>query len=351
MKVIYEKEYRVFLGEDVFAKLSETLIERSYSNVFVLVDEQTERMCLPVLSSYLETFYIIKMPSGEQNKNLESASKIWSLLQHHFADRKSVLINIGGGVLCDLGGFCAATFKRGIDFINVPTTLLAMVDAAIGGKQGIDFNLQKNSVGVFQHPTDIFIYPGFIKTLTEEERRNGLAELVKHALVADEKLWKRISKNQLIDYDNLEKLVERSVKIKIDIVKKDPLEKGLRKALNFGHTIGHAIESYSLEHDGKHFLKHGEAVAIGMVCEAYLSHRLLGFDDKDLKLLKQFVAMNFKKYHYNWNLKELHELMMNDKKNTDGKISFTLLKRAGKAKIDMECNPELVNEALEFYRN
>ncbi len=266
MKVIYDKSYKVFFGESVLNHLAQTVINKEYSNVFVLVDDNTEKFCLPILKPYLENFTLIKIPSGEVNKNLQTANIIWNNLQQHSANRNAVLLNLGGGTLSDIGGFCAATFKRGIDFINIPTTLLSMVDAAIGGKQGLDLNNYKNLIGVFQHPKQIFIFPEFINTLPNNEKRNGLAEIIKHALIFDDKLFDKIISTSKIDSEQLDKWIEKSAKIKIKIINKDPFEKGLRKVLNFGHTIGHAVETFSLINDSEP-LKHGEAVAIGIICE------------------------------------------------------------------------------------
>ena len=350
MKVIFDKNYKVYFGSDVLSHLAQTLIERSYSQVFVLVDENTEKYCLPILKPYLEKFTLIKMKSGEQNKNLEQASIIWNTLQQNLANRNSVLLNCGGGTLSDLGGFCASTYKRGLDFINIPTTLLAMVDASIGGKQGIDLNRYKNLVGVFKHPAQIFIYPQFIETLSNEDKRNGLAELLKHALIDDDELFDKLVKTPQIDYLHIEKFIEKSTKIKIKIVNKDPYETGLRKVLNFGHTIGHAIETYSLINDEKP-LKHGEAIAIGIICEAYLSNKLLKLTSKELDSIINFIVYNFEKYSKKWVYDDLITNMHHDKKNNSNLINFTLLKKLGKAQIDCNCSTELIIESLQFYES
>lgn len=350
MKVIYDKNYKVFFGTDVLNQLAQILINKAYSHVFVLVDENTEKYCLPILKPYLENFTVIKIESGERNKNLASAEVVWQCLQKNLANRNTVLLNLGGGVLSDLGGFCAATYKRGIDFINIPTTLLGMVDAAIGGKQGIDLNHYKNLIGLFKHPEHVFIYPNFISTLPNIEKTNGLAEIIKHALVDDKKLFEKLVTTHQIDFENIEKLIEKSAKIKIEIVNKDPHEKGLRKVLNFGHTIGHAVETFSLANDVVP-LKHGEAVAIGIICETYISYKLYNIDDKDLERVVKFITANFNKYMPKWDTNELFKIMQNDKKNNNSNINFTLLKKIGKAVIDCNCSNELIIEALEFYKN
>jgi 3-dehydroquinate synthase len=351
MKVIYDKNYKVYFGSEVLSFLAQTLIEKSYSNVFVLVDENTEKHCLPLIKNYLETFEVIKISSGSLNKNLDSANIIWNKLQEKLANRNSVLINLGGGTLSDLGGFCASSYKRGIDFINVPTTLLAMVDAAIGGKQGIDLNNYKNLIGVFQHPKQIFIFPEFINTLPNTEKRSGMAELIKHALIDDQSFYKKLlSLEDLKDFSQIDKLIEKSAKIKLNIVNKDPLEKGKRKALNFGHTIGHAIETFSLIND-KEPLKHGEAIAIGMICEAHLSFKTQNLQQKDFMNIVTLLTKLFDKYEANLSFEELNPIMQNDKKNNNDKINFTLLKKIGKASIDCNCSDENIREALDFYQN
>ena len=350
MKVIYDKSYKVFFGQSVLNHLAQTIINKEYSNVFVLVDDNTEKFCLPILKPYLENFILIKIPSGEVNKNLKTANIIWDDLQQHSANRNAVLLNLGGGTLSDIGGFCAATFKRGIDFINIPTTLLSMVDAAIGGKQGLDLNNYKNLIGVFQHPEQIFIFPEFINTLPNNEKRNGLAEIIKHALVSDDKLFDKIISTSKIDTEQLEKWIEKSAKIKIKIINKDPFEKGLRKVLNFGHTIGHAVETFSLINDSEP-LKHGEAVAIGIICESYLSYKCNKLSKEEFDLIVQFIFKNFDKYMSNWNNKKLLKIMQNDKKNINSEINFTLLKKIGKAKINCFCSIDLIIESLEYYNN
>jgi 3-dehydroquinate synthase len=305
---------------------------------------------LPILKPYLENFTIIKIPSGEIYKNLQTANIIWDNLQLHSANRNAVLLNLGGGTLSDIGGFCAATFKRGIDFINIPTTLLSMVDASIGGKQGIDLNNFKNLIGVFKHPEQIFIYPEFLKSLPNNEKSNGLAEMIKHALISDVKLFNKIISTNQIHAEQLQKWIEKSAKIKVKIVNKDPFEKDLRKILNFGHTIGHAIETYSLMNDLEP-LKHGEAVAIGIVCESFLSYKCDKLSIEEFELIIKFIFKNFDKYVANWDNKVLLKIMLNDKKNINSEINFTLLKKIGKANINCYCSVDLINESLDFYKN
>lgn len=348
MKEIIQKDFEIYFGQDVLEKLAEILINKEYSKVFVLADTNTAKHCWPILSPYLVNYELIEIESGEANKNLANADKIWTHLQKNKADKYSVLINLGGGVISDLGGFCAATYKRGIDFINIPTSLLGMVDASIGGKLGIDLHAFKNAVGLIKNPSYIFINPSFLNTLPEIEKRNGLAEVCKHALIEDKDLFEKLMPiNEISSLDNL---IFQSLKIKVKIVKKDPFEKDLRKVLNFGHTIGHAIETYSLLND-KNPLKHGEAIAIGMICEAFISHTIQGLPSDDLRKISQYFISRFPKYKGNLPTQELIEYMRNDKKNQEGFINFTLLKKIGKAKINCHCHDDLISKSLAFYQN
>jgi 3-dehydroquinate synthase len=338
------------LKEYYLKDFSENLIERSYSKVFVLVDEHTEKHCLPALTKYLFDIRLIRIRSGEQHKSLQTAQQIWDVLQEQHADRNSVLINLGGGVIGDIGGFCAATFKRGMDFINVPTTLLAMVDSSIGGKTGIDYNGLKNMIGVISQPKAIYINPDFLHTLPKEELQNGFAEIIKHGLILDRAYFEKIVKIGFDDWSKISTLIQGSIKLKLDVIKKDPTEKSYRKILNFGHTIGHAIETYSLLKDKKP-LKHGEAVAIGMICEAYLSKVMLDLSGKELKQIGEFISKHFTRYSLRSILSpELISIMRQDKKNEhDDAINFTLLKKIGKGSVNHVCSENQITAALNYY--
>lgn len=350
LKVYESKDYNIYSGNSTLEFLFQYIIEEDYSSVFVLVDTHTRLLCLPELSSHLIEFKLIEIEAGPNAKNLKNCEIIWAALASHYADRKSVLINLGGGSVSDIGGFCAATYKRGIDFINVPTTLLGMIDASIGGKVGIDLNLYKNSVGVFRHPKAIFIYPPFLKTLDLRQMKSGMAEMAKHALLTDKEDWNKFRKAKAEPDDKLEVLINRSVKTKREIVNKDPQEKALRKVLNFGHTIGHAIESYSMRHDAKPLL-HGEAIAIGMVCEAWLSHELCGFPKDDLKDVTEYVFQHYPLYPlHKANGKELLDLMRNDKKNEEDLIHFSLLKKIGKPLINQTTSEHIILDSLQYYQ-
>ena len=274
MDFIEANGYQIYFGEKGYEILSRFIEENNYSNIFILVDDKTNAFCLPLFLPYLatkKTIEIIEIESGESEKNITTCVEIWSALTELNGDRKSIIINVGGGVVTDIGGFVASTFKRGIDFIHIPTTLLGMVDAAIGGKNGVDLGNLKNQVGVINIPKMVLIDSQYLETLPQTEMRSGLAEMLKHGLIFDSGYWTQFLDLKAIDFADFDALIYRSVEIKNEIVMQDPTENGIRKALNFGHTLGHAIESYFLENDTKKTLLHGEAVAIGMILESHIS--------------------------------------------------------------------------------
>ena len=263
--------YSIVIAADALSIFHSYLNEHySGRKKIILLDENTRRHCLPLLET--KNAELLEIESGEKNKHIQTCTQLWKTLIDLGADRHSLLINLGGGVICDIGGFVASTFKRGIDFIHIPTTLLAQADASVGGKTGVDFANLKNQVGVFSNPKAVFVFPQFLDTLDERQLRSGFAEIIKHALIRDKTLWHTIQSVDVNDRSGLTDVISQSLQIKNDIVTDDPFEKGLRKILNFGHTIGHAVESVSLRQHKKQLL-HGEAVAIGMICEAYLSDR------------------------------------------------------------------------------
>ena len=351
MEVISLQDYRIYIGKD-WSPFEQLLTERQYAKVLVVVDENTEACCLPRLRAQLSAFpiSIIRIPAGEQFKTINTCQDIWQQMMDHNADRKSLTINLGGGVIGDMGGFCASTFKRGMDFIQVPTTLLSQVDASIGGKLGIDFMDVKNSVGVFNNPQAVFIFPEFLKTLPFREIRSGFAEIIKHSLIADAGQWQRIQTLPSLREVNWPDLLVPSLEIKKRIVLEDPFEKSIRKALNFGHTIGHAIEGHAL-HSPRPLL-HGEAIAIGMICEAYLSHRICNLGGDDLKRISHFILSVYDTYP----LQEsdfaayLH-LMTNDKKNENQQINFSLIESPGRVRINQTGSGELIRESLQYYND
>ncbi|MEO8146610.1 MAG: 3-dehydroquinate synthase [Bacteroidia bacterium] len=344
----------IYTGDDALIKLEHHIQKKfSTSTKIILVDENTLVKCFPLILKQcrsLKSALVIEMKSGEQNKTFETALNIWQQLAENFIDRNALLINLGGGVVSDIGTFCASTYLRGICFINVPTTLTAMVDAAIGGKTGIDFKNLKNFIGTFAHPDSVFICPRFLKTLDERNLKCGFAEMVKHALVADEKLWEKFSRATFEECIN-DKNILHSVKIKTRIVKKDPNEKSLRKILNFGHTAGHAIESYSIMHDAEPLL-HGECVATGMIIESFLSYQTALLKKEDAKKITEFIDEKFLlKKLSSKAIDQIIKLMHHDKKNNKKKMNFTLLDAIGVASIDHYCEDKLVREAFGFYNS
>lgn len=343
----------VFYSDQGYARINDFLSLNSPSIIFILVDGNTRELCLTRLLQKMETncvTEVIEMEEGERNKNIETCTGIWKALSELGADRKALLINLGGGVVTDLGGFIASTFKRGIAYINIPTTLLSMVDASVGGKTGIDLDNLKNQIGVISQPEMVIIDTDFLATLPAVEMRSGLAEILKHGLIASRDYWNKARQLNKLTLEDLEGLIAESVDIKTAVVKKDPREENLRKTLNFGHTFGHAIESFYLDHLHKKALLHGEAVAAGMIIAAYLSYKLTSLPQEDLNeitenLLSTYSRIDIDRKDY----EPIMELMKFDKKNSHGKIKFVLLERIGKPVIDCEVPQPLQIEALEYY--
>ncbi len=354
MRTIPAGNYDICIGSDALSDASGFLAgqRKSLSRCFILVDENTKKYCLGRLFSAVPDLAhatLIEIESGETNKNIEVCKHIWRALSEGGADRKTMLINLGGGVIGDIGGFCASTFKRGIRFINIPTTLLAQVDASVGGKTGIDLNSLKNEIGTFSEPQAVFIYPDFLETLDARQLNSGFAEIVKHALIADERLWKEIMHVNTADIRSLVPLITRSVEIKNGIVKSDPKEEDNRKVLNFGHTIGHAIESWSFESDEVTLL-HGEAIAIGMICESYVSYRKAKLSELSLREITSFLLSSFNPAKIDsFAFNRLIELMKHDKKNEKGEINFTLISAIGKAEINRNISADIIRESLKYY--
>lgn len=322
----------------------------SYTKVAVIVDENTVRDCYPLVKSFLPADHVlIQIESGEENKTLETCTKIWQALTNHKFDRKGFVLDLGGGVIGDMGGFCASTYKRGLDFWQIPTTLLSQVDASVGGKLGIDFGKLKNHIGMFRVPDRVVICPAFLKTLPWAELRSGFAEVIKHCLIADAEEWKNVSSKSL-DEQNWEEVIPRSVGIKKKVVESDPTEKGLRKILNFGHTIGHAVESFLLDVPGRKLL-HGEAIALGMICEAYLSVKKAGLSQEELDELSAYILQTYGKVILNDDdIPPLQEWMLQDKKNEGLKINCSLLKAIGHAEINYIIDWDEIVESLDYYR-
>lgn len=355
MTPILSNNYFVNFHEDAYVKLNNFIAEYAPSKIFILVDENTHEKCFPILENNLETsseLEIIEIEAGEEYKNLDTCTGVWNVLTELGADRKSLLINLGGGVITDLGGFVASCFKRGITFINIPTTLLSMVDASVGGKTGVDLGVLKNQIGLFSNPEMVLIDTQFLKTVSEREIRSGLAEIIKYGLSYDEKIWNKIIQFNDLSVKNISTLIHRSIEIKNEVVTKDPKEKGLRKVLNFGHTLGHAIESYFLKSKNKENLTHGEAIAIGMITECFLSEKLLDFPTEKLNLVKNILTKIYGKTTIlKQDYKEILELLIHDKKNIGGHVNFVLLSDYEKFKLDCKVEKELIIEALNFYNS
>ncbi|TAK50436.1 MAG: 3-dehydroquinate synthase [Saprospiraceae bacterium] len=321
----------------------------SYTKIALLTDENTKRHCLPLVLPALDfEINVIEIPSGEQHKSLDTCNFVWQEMVRIGLDRRSLLINLGGGVIGDMGGFCAATYLRGIDFVQMPATLLAQVDASIGGKLGIDFQYLKNNIGVFKNPKAVFVEPVFLKTLPARQIRSGFAEIIKHALIGDAGLWEQLQSITDLSTVDWAALLAPSLAIKKRVVEEDPHEKGIRKALNFGHTIGHAVESFSFKNEKP--LLHGEAVAVGMICETFLSHKLAGLPLASVESVTQFILRFYEPYPLDEKgFPELLSLMKMDKKNVGGRINFTLINPLGQAIIDQSCEEALIEESLRFY--
>ncbi len=331
------------------------LITTTYKNTrkVIIVDENTHDCCLEyVITSFasLEDAEVMLLPAGEENKVMEVCFQVWQALSEYGISRKDLIINLGGGMVTDMGGFIASVFKRGVDFIHIPTSLLGMVDASIGGKTGIDVGPYKNQLGTFADPRAIFIDPRFLFSLPSEEIVNGFAEMMKHALIADAEHWKllrNIRPDLLLEQDNLTELIAHSVRIKSEIVEKDPTEKGLRKLLNFGHTIGHGIEGFYLESESP--IAHGHAVALGILSESYLSFKAGGLTSEELSGIIPMVVTNYPALHSDeGSRKRMLELMYNDKKNSGNRILGVLLNGLGAAVLDQEFKESDILEALMF---
>jgi len=349
METINSIGYPVYFNNSL-TELTKFIEVGSYSKFFILTDEHTAEHCLPTLQKYLAEdaqYDLIEINSGEESKTIDFCVGIWKMLIDFGADRNSLLINLGGGVISDMGGFAASTYKRGIDFVHVPTTLLSQVDASVGGKTGIDLDSIKNIVGTFAQPKAVFMEHSFINTLPARQILSGTAEMLKHGLIADEDYWAELKTSDLTK--PTAELVHRSVEIKNEIVINDPREKAIRKTLNFGHTIGHAVETWSLEHD-ENPLTHGEAIAIGMICESWLSWKKSGLSQEALNEIVKVITDLYPRYEIAADCHaDLYSLMQKDKKNFGDKINCSLLTRIGKCKIDNICTEDELCSGLTFY--
>ena len=345
------EQQRVILSQDLQQSLTDAIARCPHDRLFVLTDETTKECCLPVVKDYpcLAGAQVITIKATDSHKDLESVSHVWSELQRGGATRHSLMVNLGGGMVTDLGGFAASTFKRGIQFINIPTTLLAMVDASVGGKTGVNFGGLKNEIGVFQNADSVILDTIFLRTLDEENLLSGYAEMLKHSLISDEKMWAELlSEKVIVKSEKFASAIEKSVAVKQRIVTEDPTEKGLRKALNLGHTAGHAFESLALERKS---VLHGYAVAWGLVVELYLSVVKCGFPTEQLHQTARFIKEHYGRMAISCDdYPRLLELMHHDKKNEGSAINFTLLGGIGDIRINQTASEDDIKEALDFYR-
>ncbi len=344
----------IVFSQHIEAELRKIVQNYPEGKLFLLTDRTASEFCLPLIQTVIDEFSIktVTISSGEENKNIQSVIQVWDFLSNNGADRKSLLINIGGGMLTDLGGFAASTFKRGLDFVNIPTTLLAQVDASLGGKTGFNFNGLKNEIGVFMEPNSVIINTNFLKTIDNENFLSGYAEMLKHGLIKSCEHWDELMAFDMenIDYTALQEIIAHSVAVKEWHVLNDLREQNIRKALNFGHTIGHAFESYAMK-TGRPIL-HGFAVVYGMIAELYLSQKKCGLGADELNTISSWLISKYGKFEIQESdFEALYQLMTHDKKNEAGRINFTLIPEIGKVEINVDCSKELIIEALQYYQN
>ena len=344
---------KVVISGNLERDLVSAISECEHDRIFVLTDETTQQLCWPKIKNFkaLKDSTPIIIKATDTHKNLDTLSQVWQALSNGGATRHSLMINLGGGMVTDLGGFAASTFKRGIDFINIPTTLLAMVDASVGGKTGINFGGLKNEIGVFSDSRFVIINTQFLDTLDHDNICSGYAEMLKHGLISDERTWAELVTFDLDtpDLSQLQRMVAESIKVKERIVEADPHEHGIRKALNLGHTMGHAFESFAMRRGTP--ILHGYAVAYGLISELYMSARKTAFPTDRMHQTVRFIRENYDTLNITCDdYPTLIELMHHDKKNTSGIINFTLLGNVGDIRINQTANEEEIKEALDFFR-
>ncbi len=353
-KQITNTSYPIFIG-DFFTEMDAFVfqLQPKVSKIYILVDENTHLYCIPSLirtSALLGNSEILEIESGESQKNLEICYHLWQTLAENNIDRNALIINLGGGVITDMGGYIASTYKRGIRFINIPTTLLAMIDAAVGGKTGINLGVLKNHIGYFSNPEAVFINPDFLETLSQQELQSGLGELLKYSLISSNELWNRFKQTTFDNQTDWQYFIESSLKIKTQIVEQDPKEVDLRKILNFGHTYGHAFESLSLTLNPNKHLLHGEAVALGIICELWHSVEKLNFPKSTFKEIKEYIFQNFRAFPFNKShIDTLIDFMKKDKKNNGNQIACILLENIGDVKYDTFINETEIRDCLTFF--
>lgn len=344
------EKQKIILSDNITEALETAIAAVEHDKLFMLTDDTTLRLCAPVVQSIADRAGMIAIPAGDTNKGLESMAHVWGELQHMDATRHSLMVNLGGGMVTDLGGFAASTFKRGIKFINIPTTLLSMVDASVGGKTGVNFGGLKNEIGVFNNADCVILDNVFLKTMDSENLRSGYAEMLKHGLINDKRMWAELMNYDISspDLTELQRMVAESVQVKERIVIEDPLEHGIRKALNLGHTMGHAFESFAMKRTP---ILHGYAVAYGIICELYLSAKKTGFPTDKLHQTVSYIHEHYGTLPITCNdYDELLALMKHDKKNVAGTINFTLLGNIGDIRINQTATREEIMEALDFFR-
>ncbi|NEV93213.1 3-dehydroquinate synthase [Psychroflexus sp. YR1-1] len=355
MNSIELKTYRIAFQEEAYKELNQLIKSHSYSSIYILVDSNTQHFCSRFLSENIEAdvkIEWIEIEPGEEHKNISTCHEIWKTLSETGADRKSLLISLGGGIVTDIGGYAASCFKRGIDFVHVPTTLLGMVDAAIGGKNGVNLDSLKNQIGVINPPQLVLVDVGYLSTLPPEEMRSGLAEMLKHGLIANAEDFFAFEDLSQFQVDKLPELIRDSIQIKTKIAEEDPYEEGLRMALNFGHTLGHAIESYHMESSSKTKLLHGEAVAIGMILALKLSVEVLKFDQETCDKASRIISTYFKPVEFSEeDISNLKTYLKHDKKNSAGNINFVLLEDIGRPKINCKVSDEQIKKAFAYYKS
>ncbi len=355
MTSILSNGYFIHFNTTGYKELNNFIKEQLYSKIFILVDENSQNFCLPHFLPILETevvIEVIEIEAGESHKTIQTCVEVWNVLIELGADRKSLVINLGGGVVTDMGGFIASTFKRGIHFINIPTTLLAMIDASVGGKNGVDLGTLKNQIGTITNPQMVIIDTSYLETLPQNQLKSGLAEMLKHGLIANKSHWEKLKDYKELNFEILENLIEESVQIKSNIVTQDPTENGIRKALNFGHTLGHAIETYFLENNTKATLLHGEAIAIGMILESYLSWKQNLLSYEEFEEIKNVFLAIFKKVIIQPNEVEIiMDLLIHDKKNEYGKVQFALLDGIGKTSVNQIVGNQEIIDSFKDYES
>ncbi len=350
MTKIHVAGYQVNLFDiSFFWKYLEQL---DYSTLFILVDENTEAHCLPVLEKCNQqklNYELIQIASGEVHKNLTTCKIIWDALIECNADRQSILVNLGGGVIGDMGGFCASTYMRGMRFIQIPTTLLSQVDASVGGKLGIDHQSLKNIIGLFQNPEAVFADPIFFKTLPGKQLKSGFAEVLKHALIKDKNHWQELCKiSKIENLKSWDWILPKSIQIKKAVVENDPLESGHRKVLNFGHSIGHGIESFYLNATMPYL--HGEAIALGMICESYLSFKKNNLTKDSLSQISKQFLREFDLNHINESdFDKIIAFVQKDKKNKSGALLLSLLSEIGNCQVNIECQADEIKESFRYF--